>query len=200
METALITGHIKEWQLTDLDKGVIVDAAFPNGPVTGTNGTVLVDLMASLLQIVLELCRRFRRENLVQTITNRIQLVKPQRVAFLKGCCLEIHKNLIFRDRSSHQLSVTAEDIASVGLHADTVTLQAVGNLRPILLLGSHDIEGLAYDSKPDDCQQYGNHHVSGHDLIVIKLTHLFLFWHFYDVGRLVSLMQQRVLVLFQYI
>ena len=153
METALITGHIKEWQLTDLDKGVIVDAAFPNGPVTGTNGTVLVDLVASLLQVMLELCRRFRRENLVQTITNRIQLVKPQRVALLKGCCLEVHKDLVFRDRSSHQLSVTAEDIASVGLHADTVTLQAVGNLRPVLLLGSHDIEGLANHSKPDDCQ-----------------------------------------------
>ena len=75
METALVTGHIKEWQLADLDKGVIVDTTFPDGPVTGTNGTVLVDLMASLLQVMLELCRRFRRENLVQTITNRIQLI-----------------------------------------------------------------------------------------------------------------------------
>ena len=140
MEAALVFGHIEKWQLADLRIGVVVDALRPDRPVAGTHGTVLVDLALASLQPHFEFVCRDGGEYLAQSVTDAVHLVCPQRVAIGEGASLEVHKYFVFRYRGGHQLSVATQDIAACGLYAYRVALQAVGHLRPVLFLGSHDV------------------------------------------------------------
>ena len=78
------------------------------------------------------MCQRARRG-----ITKAIDVVLPQRVAVVVangvgGTSLEIHEHLVFGDAACHQLTITAEDIATSGFHAHRVTLQTGGYLCPV--------------------------------------------------------------------
>ena len=172
MEAALILRHIEEGQLLHLFIGVIVDAALPDGPVTCTHTAVFIDLLAAFLQILPEFHRCLRREDSGQSVANRVQLVLPQRVVFLEGGSLEVHKDTVFGNGAGHQLTVATQNVAAIGFHQHAVTLQAIGHLRPILFLGGHDVEGLAYHGKTNHRQHQGDGHVTGHYFFVAELTH----------------------------
>ena len=157
--------------------------------------------VTAFLQVLLELGSRALWEYLVQTLADRVELVEPQRVAVHEGGSLKVHVNLILRYRACHELSVATQDIATIGLYLYRVALQAVCHLRPVLLLGGHDIEGLADNSYADYRQHQGYRHVAGHYFLIAKLAHFLSLsclllllsnlslWNLNDIGRLVCLM-----------
>ena len=171
METALVSGHIEEGQLLDLNVGVVVDTFGPDRPVAGTYRTIAIHLLTSLVEQYLELMGG-EGENLAESVTHRIYLAIPKRIALFEGGSLEVDENLIFRDAAGHQLTVTAEDVASVRFHADRVALQSVCHLRPVLLFGGHDIECLADDGKAYERYYDGDGHVARQYFIIVKLAH----------------------------
>ena len=135
--------------------------------------------MATFLQVHLEFFSGLRREYLSQSVTNRIKLVKPQRVTVLKSGSLIVHEYLVFRNRAGHELTIATEDIATIGLDDDAVSLQTVGNLRPILPFSRHDVEGPTYDDKAQHRQEQGNCHITWHDFICVKFAHTALLLSF---------------------
>ena len=88
------------------------------------------------------------------------------------GTCLEVHVDLVFWKTAGHQLSVATQNITTSRFDAHTVALQTVGHLRPVILLGSHDVHGLADNGKTNQRQDYCDGEVAGHDFIALKLTH----------------------------
>src|SRR5574344_1443895 len=108
--------EFENWQLAQQGECVIVNAAFPDRPVTGTYGAVPIDLMASFHQVCFEFFCRLLRENLMQANAQAIHLLIPQlpeftyigrvsrHIAYLPR--LKIYKHLIFRNRTGHQLAV----------------------------------------------------------------------------------------------
>ena len=114
-------------------------------------------------------------EYLAESVTNGIYLAVPKRIVLLEGRCLEVDENPIFGNAAGHQLTIAAEDIASVGLHTDRVALQSVGHLRPVLFLGGHDIECLADNGKAYERHYDGDSHVARHYFIIVKFAHLLL-------------------------
>ena len=172
--------------------------------MAGTNLTVLHHLMATFQQMGLELPRRPGGEDLVEAPADGVDLLRPDGVApgapqGVVGTSLEVHVYLIFRDAAGHQLPVAAENVTAGRLHTDAVALQTVGNLRPVGLLGSHDVEGLADHGKTNQCQNYCDGEVAGHHLVTLELAHsVSLLGYIYYIWGLVCDMQQTVLVLFQ--
>ena len=117
METALISGHVEEGQLFDLYVGVVVYTLGPDGPVASSHSTVSVNLLTSFVKQHLKLIGG-EGEYLAESVANGIYLAVPKRIVLLKGSCLEVYENPVFWNTAGHQLSITAENVASVGLHA----------------------------------------------------------------------------------
>lgn len=111
-------------------------------------------------------------ENVAEALADRVYFLVPERVV-LKGCGLKVDIDLVFWNTGSHQLTVTAEDVASVRLNTDRVTFQTVGDLRPILLFGSHGVEGFANDGKTNERQDDGNRHIARYHFVVVELAHI---------------------------
>ena len=165
VETALVGRHAEHRQTLHLGKGVVVDAAAVYCPVAAL-------LASPLYQIALEFLSALLREYLVQTLADGILLHIPQRVVLGGRQCLEVHKHLELRQRTRHQLTGAAQDVASVRLHGHGIFLLSLGNLHPVVVLGSHDVECLAHDGSRYQSHDDGDGAVAGHYFLMFKLAH----------------------------
>ena len=125
----------------------------------------------SLLQVLLKLLGTLLWEDLMQSHTDGVHFLLPDRV-FLLPAGFEVHIDLVLWDGACHQLSVATKDITSFGFHTDTVTLETVSHVRPVLFLGRHDIEGFADDGNTNNCEHYCDKHVARHYFIIVEFTH----------------------------
>ena len=165
MEAALILRKIENGQCLHFCKDIIVHPRLPNQPMPTL-------FPISFIQFFFKGCRRFRGENLIQTHTNRITLSQPQRIVLCLTKGLKVHIQLIFRQRTRHQLSVTAQYIATSGLHTHTVFLHPVCYFKPVITLSCHDISRLSQHTYRDNDHRSHNKAVTRHYLFRIKLTH----------------------------
>ena len=204
METAFPYWFTEDGKAMYLAESVVIHPAGPDGPVASTYSTVFHHLMLAFQQMCLEFGSRLLWENLVQSIADGVNLGCPDRVALvytsrILGTSLEIHIYLILWDTAGHQLTVATQNISTIRLYGDAITLQSRGHLSPIILFGSHDVHGFAHYGKTNQREYYCYDEVARHDFIAIELTHLVsLFWYINNIRWLVGNMQQRISVLLQ--
>ena len=165
VESALVGSEAENWQRLHLGEGVIVDTTSIYRPVAAL-------LAASLYEMALEFFCCLLREYLVESLTDGVLLGIPKRVVAGFGQCLEVHEYLEFRQRTRHQLSCAAQDVASVRLHGHGVSLLSLGNLHPVVVLSRHDVECFSYDGGGNQGHDDGDGTIARHYFLMLKLAH----------------------------
>ena len=77
METALVGTFLEDGQHAHFTESVVVDTAWPDSPVTGTNRTVFQYFLFALEQVGLKFCSRLFGEDLIQTFADAVDLLFP---------------------------------------------------------------------------------------------------------------------------
>ena len=164
METAAELGHVEDGQCLHSLEGVVVHTLGPDGPV-------LAHFLMSFLKVALELLHRFLGEDLVQAHADAVYFLVPEGV-FLLAAHLEVHIHLVFRQRTGHQFTVVAEDVAAVGRHDQRVKFLLLCHFHPIVVLDGHDIGGLQDNGDAQQGHDGGDEGVAGDDIVVVESAH----------------------------
>ena len=114
MEAALELGQVEYRQALYLFERVVVDASVPYRPV-------LAHLVEAFHKVLLEVRGRFLGKDVVQSLADVVDAVDEGRVVSGLFERIEVHVDLELGQRTGHELSVTAEDVASGRLDRHTV-------------------------------------------------------------------------------
>ena len=164
VEAALKLRQLEHRQVFNLGEGAIVDTLIPDGPV-------LAALVMALSEVGLELCRRLRREDAVQSLGYGVEFDIPQRVV---ASCLqrvEVHVNLELRQRRCHELSIATEDISAHRLYLHAVLLLSRRHGHPVVPLAGHDIESFCHHGNGTDGNEEAQQTIARDYLLIVEFT-----------------------------